>query len=78
MALLWWLKVSHLQNPNTNMQAAQAGRERYCKQTPRWQDVTQIYLQGPLNCSLLTERRPNKQIQPVTCQACMFDIKTHL
>lgn len=43
-------------NPNTNMQAAQEGRDGHCKQTRRWQDVTQICLQGPLNCSLRTER----------------------
>ncbi len=60
IGLLWWLQVSHPQTSNTNMQAAQEGRDRHCKQTRWWLDVNQIYLQGTLNCSLRTERANNQ------------------
>lgn len=60
IGLLRWLQASC---PQTQIQTCrQEGRDRHCKQTSCWQDVTQICLQGPLNCSLLTERgRANNQ-----------------
>lgn len=56
MGLLRQMLVSHLQNPNTNMQAIQHRGDKYWKQKGQWQDVTHIYLHGCFNCSLVTQR----------------------
>lgn len=47
IGLLRWLQPSLHTNPNTSIVAAQEGRAGHCKQTRRWQDVTQIYLHSP-------------------------------